>query len=70
MNFDMDTLSVLSNGKKDDSESVFPKDPSLAMAYVPMQQLKTTYQPEQGWDNGTLFPELNKPFYGSRREPR
>ena len=70
MNFDMDTLSVLSNRKKDDSDSVFPKDPSLAMAYVPMQQLKNTYQPEQGWDNGTIFPELNKPFYGSRRELR
>ena len=28
------------------------------------------YTPEQGFDNGTIFPELNKPFYGRRGEPR
>ena len=41
-----------------------------AMAYVPFQQFSSIYPPEQGLDNGTIFPELNKPFYGRRGEPR
>ena len=40
-----------------------------AMAYVPYQQFSNIYTPEQGFDNGTIFPELNKPFYGRRGEP-
>ena len=36
----------------------------LAMAYVPVQPFQQTYDPEQAWSNGTLFPELNKPFLG------
>ena len=41
--------------------STFP----LAMAYVPMQELAETYDPERGFMEGTLFPELNKPFEGT-----
>ena len=48
----------------------FPKDPVVGMAYVPFQQYGTIYQPEMGFDNGTIFSDLNKPFYGSRGEPR
>ena len=48
----------------------FPKDPVVGMAYVPFQQFGTVYQPEMGFDNGTAFPDLNKPFYGRRGEPR
>jgi len=44
--------------------SFMPASPALAMAYVPMQQLEETYDPEQALDNGTLFPALNKPFLG------
>lgn len=40
------------------------------MAYIPYQQFGTIYPPEQGLDNGTIFPELNKPFYGRRGEPK
>lgn len=69
MNLQDTALSML-NIPESAEISVFPSDPALAMAYVPMQQLKKTYQPEQGWENGTIFPELNKPFYGSRREPK
>lgn len=36
----------------------------LAMAYVPMQTLHETYEPQKALENGTLFPELNKPFKG------
>lgn len=38
----------------------------VAMAYVPMQQWGQIYEPEQAWNNGTLFPELNKPFCGKQ----
>lgn len=41
-----------------------PESPALAMAYVPMQQLNTIYSPEAALLNGTLYPELDKPFCG------
>ena len=37
---------------------------ALAMAYVPMQCLKNAYCLEEALRNGTLFPELDKPFTG------
>lgn len=40
----------------------------LAMAYVPMQKWTTTYGPDAGFSNGTIFPELNLPFVGRRGE--
>lgn len=37
----------------------------IAMAYVPWQQWQTTYAPERGLAQGTIFPELDLPFnYG------
>ena len=36
----------------------------LAMAYVPMQQWKTTYSAAEALRRGTLFPELDLPFEG------
>ena len=38
----------------------------LAMAYVPWQEFGCTYEPAQGIRAGTIFPELDKPFYGRR----
>ncbi len=38
----------------------------LAMAYVPWQNFECTYEPMQGLHAGTIFPELDKPFYGRR----
>jgi len=32
------------------------------MAYVPMQHLKTMYEPMDGFVIGTIFPELDKPW--------
>ncbi len=41
---------------------------SLAMAYVPKQQLGELYSPCEGLKNGTMFPCLNKPYCaGGRR---
>ena len=43
-----------------------PKDPALGIAYVRWQELEEVYEPLEALKNGTLFPELNKPFYGRR----
>ena len=37
---------------------------TVAMAYVPWQHWNQIYCPEEGLQYGTIFPELNKPFYG------
>ena len=49
-----------------------PPDPVPAMAYVPYQQWSSTlHSAERALDVGTLFPVLDKPFYGRRGgEPR
>lgn len=39
---------------------------TAGMAYVPWQQFACTYEPMQGFRAGTIFPELDKPFYGRR----
>ena len=46
--------------------SPFPAKTPLAMAYVPYQQYSAGYRPEEAYELGTLFPELNQPFYGER----
>lgn len=40
-------------------------DYSLAIASVPSQKWQNLYSEEEGLKNGTIFMELNKPFYGS-----
>ena len=35
----------------------------LAMAYVPMQEWKNLYDLETGFGQGTLFEDLDFPFY-------
>lgn len=44
----------------------FPEDPALAMAYVRWQNANSLYEPEDAYPRGTIFPELDKPFYGRR----
>lgn len=42
-------------------------DYPIAMAYVPWQKEPKMYENlEEGFCNGTIFPELNKPFCGKR----
>lgn len=46
-----------------------PQEPDpmvLAMAYVPWQHFHNTYEVDKALEYGTIFPELNKPFYGRR----
>ena len=39
----------------------------VAMAYVPMQPWKETYDPARGLQVGTIFPSLDLPFLGGDR---
>lgn len=48
-------------------ESTFPAHVSLAMMYVPFQRFENTYEPEKALERGTLFQELDMPFYGGKR---
>ena len=47
--------------------SAFPRDPVVAMAYIPYQNPKAVYTASCGLKKGTMFPCLNKPFLGGRR---
>lgn len=43
-----------------------PSDTVEAMAYVPFQPYAPELcKPALGYENGTIFRNLNKPFYGS-----
>lgn len=42
-------------------------DGILTMAFVDMQPLDSVYPPEKALNSGTLFPNIDKPFYGGRR---
>ena len=48
------------------AKTTFPEETAYAIAYVKWQQLSEVYEPEEAWKHGTIFPELNKPFYGRR----
>ena len=38
----------------------------IAIANVPWQYYKNTYEPMRAFKTGTIFPELDKPFRGRR----
>lgn len=44
----------------------FPENPALAIAYVRWQEMGNVYEPEEAYSRGTIFPDLDKPFYGRR----
>ena len=48
------------------TESTFPPHVSLAMMYVPYQRFENLYDAEKALENGTLFADLNLPFYGGK----
>ena len=49
---------------------VFTAQPiSYAMAYVPYQCWGKVYEPGVGFERGTIFPELDKPFIGEEAVP-
>ena len=48
-----------------------PPNPVPTMAYVPYQQWNAAlHTTDRALDAGTLFPVLDKPFYGRKGEPR
>lgn len=38
------------------------EQPELAKAYIPYQEYKASFPPEEALDKGTAFPELYKPY--------
>lgn len=47
--------------------SRLPNDTEYAMAYVPFQpHCPKLFSANQGYEMGTMFEALNKPFYGAR----
>lgn len=44
----------------------FPENFPIAMAYVPWQLWNQVYSFDKALCEGTLFPELDKPFIGRR----
>lgn len=60
----MDAIEKIMN---DYGIPALPKVTNEAMAYVPFQPNDPkTYGAVQGFESGTMFPTLNKPFYGSK----
>ena len=47
-------------------KTALPVDTTVTMAYVPYQFDMNVYCPEVALQNGTLFPVLDKPFFGGR----
>lgn len=47
------------------TRSIFPPETPVGMAYVPWQTISTVYAPEVGLTQGTIFPDLDKPWLGS-----
>lgn len=39
-----------------------PLEPKLAEAYVPYQEYKVSYNPQEALEKGTMFPELYRPY--------
>jgi hypothetical protein len=42
--------------------AAFPEETPYAMSYVPYQQWSGTYNLQEGFSKGTMFPELNQEF--------
>ena len=46
------------------AQEAFPSVLSLAMAYVPTQRFVCLYEPETGFERGTIYKQLDLPFLG------
>lgn len=42
----------------------------LTMVFINMQPLESVYPLKEAFEEGTLFPNLNKPFYGGMSNER
>lgn len=60
-------MDILSTVMADYGISPLPDDTTVAMAYVPFQQMNSKlYSPAQALEAGTAYPILDKPFYGNK----
>ena len=71
----MDIVNNIDTRKGNENENeesyaypVLPAHVMLAHAYVPYQQFKTIYSPEEGLRKGTVFPELTNLYDGYEHE--
>lgn len=46
--------------------SAFPAETPVGMMYVPFQRWEYVYDPQVGFERGTIFEALDKPFLGER----
>lgn len=53
---------IMHNEQDNNNMNKLPVNPVIAMAYVPLQFYQKEYDINEGYENGTIFPELNKPF--------
>ena len=49
------------------SEQLDKCEKPLTMVFINMQPLENVYSQDEAYKNGTLFPNLNKPFLGGSR---
>lgn len=56
------------NSERFNNMSEFPDETPLGMAYVPFQQWGDIYSLEDAFDKGTIFPQLDFPFYCYKKE--
>lgn len=42
--------------------TALPKNPVVAMSYIPYQECNDVYPPDKALAIGTIFPVLDKPF--------
>ena len=60
-------MEIIEIAMRDYGISPLPSDTVEAMAYIPYQQQNSkTYTPAQALESGTVYPVLDKPFYGSK----
>ena len=55
-------MNEIIKNKFDDTQL---KNLPLTMAYVPFQRCIDSYVEDEALKRGTLYPELDKPFYGN-----
>ncbi len=69
--FYRDTGYMRGNAFKSDHNHIMHKESAcndpLTMVFINMQPLDNVYTPHEAFCNGTLFPNLNKPFLGGKR---
>ena len=60
-------MDIIKTAMEDYGLSPLPDNPTPTMAYIPFHQHNSkTYFPAQALEAGTVYPVLDKPFFGSK----